>query len=175
MVVLGNVSVQFPCLWNGLLNKTILDYIGFQSRNYGAGENYLSSCMAPQVKQNIEMESMEEKLHKMIIQSKIDETKDHMRRVAAKLDKDKMEKARMEKSGIYIPQVATPTDPVNGPVCMFSICTCYVFNPSKLQEHTISCSTLGASITEQKFAAYCTGRVWHGRRIRGWYGWWLRF
>ncbi|GMH39503.1 hypothetical protein BSKO_07401 [Bryopsis sp. KO-2023] len=59
---------------------------------------------ASQVKQNIEMESMEEKLHKMIIQSKIDDTKDHMRRMAAKLDKDKIEKARVEKMGGYVPQ-----------------------------------------------------------------------
>lgn len=53
---------------------------------------------------------MEEKLHKMIIQSKIDETKDHMRRMAAKLDKDKIEKGRMEKSGIYGSQVHTNND-----------------------------------------------------------------
>ena len=35
----------------------------------------------------------------MIIQSKIDETKDHMRKVARKLDQEKMEKARSEKTG----------------------------------------------------------------------------
>eukprot|EP00210_Caulerpa_lentillifera_P003524 g3363.t1 len=52
-----------------------------------------------QIKQNIEMESMEEKLHNMIIQTKIDETKDHMRKVAKKLDQDKIEKAKTERTG----------------------------------------------------------------------------
>lgn len=44
-----------------------------------------------QVKQNCEMESHEEKLHKMIIQSKINDTKDIMKRKAMEIDKHKME------------------------------------------------------------------------------------
>lgn len=35
----------------------------------------------------------------MIIQSKIDETKDHMRKVARKLDEEKREKAKAERTG----------------------------------------------------------------------------
>ena len=42
---------------------------------------------------------MEEKLHNMIRQSKIDETKDHMRKVARKLDQEKLEKAKAERTG----------------------------------------------------------------------------
>ena len=48
-----------------------------------------------QVGVNLDMESHEERLHKMIIQSKIDETKDHMKRKAMEIDKVKME-AKME-------------------------------------------------------------------------------
>jgi len=44
-----------------------------------------------QVAVNLDMESHEERLHKMIIQSKIDETKDHMKRKAMEIDKVKME------------------------------------------------------------------------------------
>jgi hypothetical protein len=40
----------------------------------------------PQVKQNCEMESHEEKLHKMIIQSKINDTKDVMKRKVRRCD-----------------------------------------------------------------------------------------
>eukprot|EP00775_Hariotina_reticulata_P013883 gene13883-14003_t len=47
-----------------------------------------------QVKQNCEMESHEEKLHKMIIQSKINDTKDIMKRKASEIDKHKMEAKR---------------------------------------------------------------------------------
>lgn len=44
-----------------------------------------------QVKQNCEMESHEEKLHKMVIQSKINDTKDVMKRKAVEIEKTKME------------------------------------------------------------------------------------
>ena len=47
-----------------------------------------------QVKQNTEMESHEEKLHKMIIQSKINDTKDVMKRKAMEIDKSKLERSR---------------------------------------------------------------------------------
>ena len=46
-----------------------------------------------QVKTFTEMESHEEKLHKMIIQSKINDTKDVMKRKAMELDKSKAERA----------------------------------------------------------------------------------
>lgn len=42
--------------------------------------------------QNTEMESHEEKLHKMIIQSKINDTKDIMKRKAMEIDKSKIER-----------------------------------------------------------------------------------
>mmetsp|Transcript_8225 Transcript_8225/g.14103 ORF Transcript_8225/g.14103 Transcript_8225/m.14103 type:complete len:514 (-) Transcript_8225:681-2222(-) len=44
-----------------------------------------------QVRQNCEMESHEEKLHKMIIQSKINDTKDIMKKRANEIEKSKME------------------------------------------------------------------------------------
>jgi uncharacterized membrane protein YgcG len=47
-----------------------------------------------QVRQNTEMESHEEKLHKMIIQSKINETKDLMKKKAVEIEKQRMEASR---------------------------------------------------------------------------------
>lgn len=52
-----------------------------------------------QVKQYCEMESHEEKLHKLVIQSKINETKDVMKRKANEIDKSKIEKNRGDKGG----------------------------------------------------------------------------
>lgn len=58
-----------------------------------------------QVKQNCEMESHEEKLHKMIIQSKINETRDIMKKRATEIDKGKME---TKKSGLagFVPNMS---------------------------------------------------------------------
>jgi hypothetical protein len=47
-----------------------------------------------QVRQNTEMESHEEKLHKMIVQSKINETKDLMKKKAMEIDRTKLEQMR---------------------------------------------------------------------------------
>ena len=52
-----------------------------------------------QVRQNIEMESHEEKLHKMIIQSKINETKDVMKKKAMEIERSKMEGGRKPGMG----------------------------------------------------------------------------
>ncbi|XP_058214962.1 coatomer subunit delta-like [Rhododendron vialii] len=52
-----------------------------------------------QVKQYCEMESHEERLHKLVMQSKINETKDVMKRKASEIDKSKIEKNRGEKGG----------------------------------------------------------------------------
>ncbi|KAG8387361.1 hypothetical protein BUALT_Bualt02G0013400 [Buddleja alternifolia] len=52
-----------------------------------------------QVKQYCEMESHEERLHKLVLQSKINETKDVMKRKASEIDKSKIEKNRGEKGG----------------------------------------------------------------------------
>ncbi|KMT03187.1 hypothetical protein BVRB_8g197370 isoform B [Beta vulgaris subsp. vulgaris] len=52
-----------------------------------------------QVKQYCEMESHEEKLHKLVIASKINETKDIMKRKAGEIDKNKIEKNRADKGG----------------------------------------------------------------------------
>nr|GMD47243.1 coatomer subunit delta-like [Ipomoea batatas] len=52
-----------------------------------------------QVKQYCEMESHEEKLHKLVLQSKINETKDVMKRKASEIDKSKIEKNRGNKGG----------------------------------------------------------------------------
>ncbi|XP_073034121.1 coatomer subunit delta-2-like [Primulina eburnea] len=52
-----------------------------------------------QVKQYCEMESHEEKLHKLVLQSKINETKDVMKRKASEIDKIKIERNRGDKGG----------------------------------------------------------------------------
>lgn len=52
-----------------------------------------------QVKQYCEMESHEEKLYKLVQQSKVNETKDLMKRKASEIDKSKIEKNRGEKGG----------------------------------------------------------------------------
>ncbi|XP_020267045.1 coatomer subunit delta-2-like [Asparagus officinalis] len=52
-----------------------------------------------QVKQYCEMESHEERLHKLLMQSKINETKDVMKRKASEIDKSKIEKNRGDKGG----------------------------------------------------------------------------
>ena len=56
------------------------------------------------------MESHEEKLHKMIIQSKINDTKDVMKRKASEIDKAKLDqamKAREAKVAGYTPSIST--------------------------------------------------------------------
>ncbi|KAK9265637.1 hypothetical protein L1049_001749 [Liquidambar formosana] len=52
-----------------------------------------------QVKQYCEMESHEEKLHKLLMQSKINETKDVMKRKASEIDKSRIEKSIYDKGG----------------------------------------------------------------------------
>ncbi|XP_047340360.1 coatomer subunit delta-like [Impatiens glandulifera] len=53
-----------------------------------------------QVKQYCEMESSEERLHKLVMQSKINETKDVMKKKASEIDKSKIEKNRgVDKGG----------------------------------------------------------------------------
>ncbi|KAK9068444.1 hypothetical protein SSX86_012558 [Deinandra increscens subsp. villosa] len=52
-----------------------------------------------QVKQYCEMESHEERLHKLVLQSKINETKDVMKRKANEIDKSKIERGKLEKGG----------------------------------------------------------------------------
>ena len=57
------------------------------------------------------MESHEEKLHKMIIQSKINDTKDVMKRKAMEIDKQKIDRearARESRAPAYVPST-TPT------------------------------------------------------------------
>nr|GLL45625.1 coatomer subunit delta [Ipomoea trifida] len=55
-----------------------------------------------QVKQYCEMESHEERLHKMVLQSKINETKDVMKRKASEIDKSKIEKNRGGEKGGFM-------------------------------------------------------------------------
>ncbi|KAL8259625.1 hypothetical protein R6Q59_027578 [Mikania micrantha] len=52
-----------------------------------------------QVKQYCEMESHEERLHKLVLQSKINETKDVMKRKANEIDKSKIERGKLDKGG----------------------------------------------------------------------------
>ncbi|KAK9809010.1 hypothetical protein WJX72_007862 [[Myrmecia] bisecta] len=68
---------------------------------------YRDSVTAQQVKQNTEMESHEEKLHKMIIQSKINDTKDVMKRKAMEIDKNKLERAKDTRSSAYMPTTSS--------------------------------------------------------------------
>lgn len=56
---------------------------------------------------HLQMESHEERLHKMIIQSKINETKDVMKRKATEIDKAKVERTREPGlSSAYVPSAA---------------------------------------------------------------------
>ena len=50
-----------------------------------------------QVRTFTEMESHEEKLHKMIIQSKINDTKDVMKRKAMEIEKTKLDRHRKRR------------------------------------------------------------------------------
>ncbi|EEC71749.1 hypothetical protein OsI_04321 [Oryza sativa Indica Group] len=52
-----------------------------------------------QVKQYCEMESHEEKLHKLVMQSKINETKDVMRRKVTEIEKSKTDRGKPDKGG----------------------------------------------------------------------------
>eukprot|EP00249_Psilotum_nudum_P021249 c28034_g2_i1 orf=466-2034(+) len=52
-----------------------------------------------QVKQFTEMDSHEERLHNLIVENKIKETKDIMKRKASEIDKSKIEKQKSEKEG----------------------------------------------------------------------------
>ncbi|KAD5960339.1 hypothetical protein E3N88_11811 [Mikania micrantha] len=52
-----------------------------------------------QVRQYCEMESHEERLHKLVLQSKINETKDVMKRKANEIDKSKIERGILDKGG----------------------------------------------------------------------------
>ncbi|TVU36718.1 hypothetical protein EJB05_18663 [Eragrostis curvula] len=51
-----------------------------------------------QVKQYCEMESNEEKLHKLVMQSKVNETKDHMRQRVTEIEKSKIDRGKSEKA-----------------------------------------------------------------------------
>lgn len=55
---------------------------------------YKENVTSGQVRQNTEMESHEEKLHKMIIQSKINETKDLMKKKAMEIERTKLDAVR---------------------------------------------------------------------------------
>ncbi|KAF5792966.1 putative Longin-like domain superfamily, coatomer delta subunit, Mu domain-containing protein [Helianthus annuus] len=52
-----------------------------------------------QVRQYCQMESHEERLHKLVLQSKINETKEVMKRKANEIDKSKIERGKLEKGG----------------------------------------------------------------------------
>ncbi|KAJ7535390.1 hypothetical protein O6H91_12G031200 [Diphasiastrum complanatum] len=53
-----------------------------------------------QVKQYLEMESHEERMHQLMVQSKINETKDVMKRKANEIDKSKIDKYRSDKGNL---------------------------------------------------------------------------
>lgn len=72
-----------------LINKAAFDLIFAFDEVISLGHK--ENITVLQVKQNCEMESHEEKLHKMIIQSKINDTKDVMKRKAVEIEKTKLE------------------------------------------------------------------------------------
>ncbi|KAH9533560.1 hypothetical protein CY35_18G059000 [Sphagnum magellanicum] len=55
-----------------------------------------------QVKQYVEMESHEERLHKLVIESKINDTKDLMKQKASEIDKNKTERQRSDRGGGFM-------------------------------------------------------------------------
>ncbi|CAK9210849.1 unnamed protein product [Sphagnum troendelagicum] len=55
-----------------------------------------------QVKQYVEMESHEERLHKLVIESKINDTKDLMKQKASEIDKNKIERQRSDRGGGFM-------------------------------------------------------------------------
>nr|CAC37636.1 coatomer delta subunit [Scherffelia dubia] len=71
---------------------------------------------AQQVKQNTEMDCHEEKLHKMIIQSKIKHTKDVMKRKAMEIEKTKMERNRLEGKSSLSQFASTLSSMGSGPI-----------------------------------------------------------
>lgn len=57
-------------------------------------QGYKENVTIAQVRQNTDMESHEEKLHKMIIQSKINETKDQMKKKAMEIERSRVDASR---------------------------------------------------------------------------------
>lgn len=51
-----------------------------------------------QVKQYCEMDNHEERLHKLVMQSKINDTKDHMRQRVTEIEKSKVDRGKSEKA-----------------------------------------------------------------------------
>ncbi|KAB1207010.1 Coatomer subunit delta [Morella rubra] len=74
--------LSFPCLPRALILIFAFDEV----ISLGHKEN----MTVAQVKQHCEMESHEEKLHKLVLQSKINETKDHMKCKASEIEKSKL-------------------------------------------------------------------------------------
>ena len=70
---------SFPCFPRALILIFAFDEV----ISLGHKEN----VTVAQVKQHCEMESHEEKLHKLVLQSKINETKDHKKREASEIEK----------------------------------------------------------------------------------------
>ena len=71
----------------------------------------LEPLAGTQVRTYTEMESHEEKLHKMIIQSKINDTKDVMKRKAAEIEKSKVERKAHHPACVTPPRVQRATSP----------------------------------------------------------------
>lgn len=69
--------------------------------NASAAPYVIASDVTRGAVQNTEMDSHEEKLHKMIIQSKVNDTKDIMKRKAMEIDKSKVCTARVEQQSVH--------------------------------------------------------------------------
>ncbi|EFJ26392.1 hypothetical protein SELMODRAFT_172790 [Selaginella moellendorffii] len=63
-------------------------------------QGHKEAVSASQVKEYMEMDSQEERMHRMMMQTKINETKDLMKKKANEIDKSKLDKTRPDRSGI---------------------------------------------------------------------------
>lgn len=92
--LLGKVIAEFVMpMEEDVVSEVAFDLI-FAFDEVVTSGGFKENVTSAQVRQNTEMESHEEKLHKMIIQSKINETKDIMKKKAMEIERSKLEAAR---------------------------------------------------------------------------------
>lgn len=97
--LLGKVVADFVMpMEEDMVSEVAFDLI-FAFDEVVTSGGFKENVTSAQVRQNTEMESHEEKLHKMIIQSKINETKDIMKKKAMEIERSKLEAARSGSGG----------------------------------------------------------------------------
>lgn len=101
LYTIGMVSQSVKDVCGGWVSEDIVEKNAFLLINLfdevllPGGQRSATSLLG--VQQALKMESQEEKLHKIIIQNKIEETKRTMKDKARELDREKAEKLRMER------------------------------------------------------------------------------